>query len=537
MLRLLRPIPRPVSRALSVLVLLGWVLQMGILVRRSYLEASTLNLATDLSRYGRTAVWRGIYYRGTKIGFSVSQTVAKDEGYEIQEDGRLQMGLLGTTSTAKVVTRLQLDDAFALQTFSFALDPGTGPLEVSGRLAGKRLDLVIRTASGTRNQSIELEQPPMLAQNLPRRLAQSGLEPGKVVEVLVFDPATLANRPMQLRIGNRELVRSADRPTPAFRVDMTFAGIASTSWITDTGEVIREESPTGMLVLRESQERATTMAVSSDVQVDMLQEVSIQPEGKDRIDNPAAVDRLRVRLTGFDFGGPDVQGGGQTVTGNVVEVVASEKVAPGAPDPEAARFLAAEAFIESDAPEVMEEARKAVGTETAPRARAERLARYVNALLEKRPTVSLPSAREVLRTKVGDCNEHTVLYVAMARSLGLPARIAVGVVFLHGAFYYHAWPEVYVEEAGRGQWIPVDPTLNQFPADATHIRLARGGLEKQVAIMPAIGRARMTILDIDLAEGASPVLVGAENQARPIDIPIPTRDGSGATCWSSPSRK
>jgi transglutaminase-like putative cysteine protease len=58
--------------------------------------------------------------------------------------------------------------------------------------------------------------------------------------------------------------------------------------------------------------------------------------------------------------------------------------------------------------------------------------------------VSLPSAREVLRTRVGDCNEHTVLYVAMARALGMPAPIAVGLVFVYGAFYDHAWPEVYL---------------------------------------------------------------------------------------------
>ena len=114
------------------------------------------------------------------------------------------------------------------------------------------------------------------------------------------------------------------------------------------------------------------------------------------------------------------------------------------------------------------------------RNRAERLTRYVNGLLDKKPTVSLPSAREVLRTKVGDCNEHTALFVAMARSIGMPARIAVGLVFMHGAFYYHAWPEVYItERSGRGLWLPVDPTLNQFPADATHLRLARGGLDNR----------------------------------------------------------
>ena len=54
--------------------------------------------------------------------------------------------------------------------------------------------------------------------------------------------------------------------------------------------------------------------------------------------------------------------------------------------------------------------------------------------------------------------------------------VAAGLVCLHGAFSYHAWPEVYVAgPPGRGLWIPVDPTLNQFPADATHVRLTRGG--------------------------------------------------------------
>jgi transglutaminase-like putative cysteine protease len=142
--------------------------------------------------------------------------------------------------------------------------------------------------------------------------------------------------------------------------------------------------------------------------------------------------------------------------------------------------------------------------------RAERLTRYVNGLLDKKPTISLPSAREVLRTRVGDCNEHTALFVAMARSIGLPSRIAVGLVFMRGAFYYHAWPEVYVRESGGGLWLPVDPTFNQFPADATHVRLARGGLAKQAVILPLIGRLRMTVLDLEQAPGATPVLVGRE---------------------------
>jgi transglutaminase-like putative cysteine protease len=170
-----------------------------------------------------------------------------------------------------------------------------------------------------------------------------------------------------------------------------------------------------------------------------------------------------------------------------------------------------------------------------PRTIAERLTRRVNGMLDKKPTVSLPSAREVLRTRIGDCNEHTALYVAMARSLGLPARISVGLYYTRGAFFYHAWPEVYLQEGrGRGYWLPVDPTFNQFPADATHVRLARGGLDKQAAILPLIGKIRMTIVDVELAPNSAPVLIGrGSSPSVPFASPVPVR--AGLTCWSSPS--
>jgi hypothetical protein len=140
----------------------------------------------------------------------------------------------------------------------------------------------------------------------------------------------------------------------------------------------------------------------------------------------------------------------------------------------------------------------------------------------------------VLRTKIGDCNEHTALYVAMARSVGLPARIAVGLVYTRGAFFYHAWPEVYLAEGrGRGLWLPVDPTLNEFPADATHVRLARGGLAKQAAILPLIGKITMTIVDLELAPDSAPVLIGrGSTPSAPFASPVPVR--TGLTCWSTP---
>jgi transglutaminase-like putative cysteine protease len=259
------------------------------------------------------------------------------------------------------------------------------------------------------------------------------------------------------------------------------------------------------------------------MQSDLLSAAAVVPAMRQRIDEPRNVRRLQLRLDGVDLSGFALNGVGQSFEEGILELRDARDIRAGEADPDAERYLAPAPLIESDAPEIRAEAERAVAGADAgdPRARAERLTRYVNALLEKKPTVSIPSAREVLRTRVGDCNEHTALYVAMARAAGIPARISVGLVFMRGAFYYHAWAEVYIREsATRGYWLPVDPTLNQFPADATHIRFTRGGLDRQAAILPLIGRLKMTVVDLDLAPGSNQIIIGREPLALGT-LPVP----------------
>lgn len=532
-MRLLRPIPRRLAGPLSVLVLLAWALTMGAVARGAWRGANAV-LATDLARYGRNAQWKGVYYRGEKIGFFVGETTPRGEGFELREEGQLRLLLMGSSSVARVLTSAQVDRDFNLHAFHFALDPGTGAVTVDGRVDGLALHLRISTPGGTREETRTLREPPALSLNLSRRLAAAGLAAGTRLTVSAFDPATLSNAPMTVDVQEREVIWSMGVPVPAFRVETTFAGLTSRSWITDVGEIVREESPMGLIVVRETAERATALAVPGDVQQDMLDTAAV-PAGGKRIDDPAQLVRLRVRFEGPLLAGDDVQGAGQSVQGDEIEVVRADELQPARAEAGLERYLGPEALIESDAPEIVAEARRAAAGARTPREQAERLVRHVHALLEKKPTLSLPSALEVLRTRVGDCNEHTALYVALARALGLPARVAVGLVYVHGAFYYHAWPEVFVSgPPGRGLWMPVDPTLGQFPADPSHLRLARGGLDRQTAILPLLGRTRIRVLEAQARAGTTPVLVGAVRPGA-ATFEIPRLGGGRGTCWSPPT--
>ena len=537
-LTLLQPLPARVTRVVSILTLVAWAGVTGLLVHRSYIKASAANLATDLARYGSEAQWRGIYYRGEKIGFTVGQVVPTETGFELQEDGRMQIALLGADTVASLRTTARVDREFALQSFDFSLDPGTGPTRISGIVNGLQLALTVTTPAGARSETRTLAEPPALALNLGRRLAAAGLKTGARHQIQVFDPATLSNAPMTIIVRDRELIRLAGLPLPVFRLDMQFAGLNATSWITDTGEVVREESALGMLVVKEEPDVAPRMAVSGRARADLIRTAAIVPGMTHRIDDPRTVRRLVLRLTGAELPAGDLDGAGQRElprSGNaqVIELRDPRELASGALDPGAARYLAPEPLLESDAPEVIAEAALAIRGAADPREQAERLVRHVNAILDKKPPISIPSAKDVLRTKIGDCNEHTALYVAMARAIGIPSRIAVGLVYLNGAFFYHAWPEVYLRKGSAAQWLPVDPTLNQFPADATHLRVARGGLDKQVLVLPLIGRLKIDVTEMQLAEGAIPTLIGAAPSPVTV-VPLtvtPQRGHQGCGCW------
>jgi transglutaminase-like putative cysteine protease len=203
--------------------------------------------------------------------------------------------------------------------------------------------------------------------------------------------------------------------------------------------------------------------------------------------------RLVVRLRGVELAGFDLAGGYQQLRGDTLVVTRPVPRDPGYRLPYAlagapAEALAAEPLIQVDDRGIRRLAREIAGHHRDPVEVAKRLTQAVYVRLEKDISLTVPSAVAVLEAGRGDCNEHTVLYVALARAVGLPARTAVGLVHVGGRFYYHAWPEVWL-----GDWTPVDPTLGQFPADASHLRFLQGGLARQVELLRLIGRLQLEV--------------------------------------------
>jgi hypothetical protein len=140
---------------------------------------------------------------------------------------------------------------------------------------------------------------------------------------------------------------------------------------------------------------------------------------------------------------------------------------PFIPEETINEYLKSDAFIQSDDKYIKELAFNITSQAISDFDKIRKIYEWMNREIEKSYSFGIPIAREVLESKRGDCNEFSVLFAALSRSIGIPARIALGLVYHRGAFYYHAWNEVYL----KNNWIPVDSIFNQFPADATHIKL------------------------------------------------------------------
>lgn len=481
------------KRSLGVAIVLFWCVMNVLLVKRQF-AAPPAPIALGSSERISDIIeeWWGVYYRGEKIGYA-SQTIApKAAGYEIRDHSELRLNLLGTNQTASTRVRMDVDLEWSLNDFDFELQSGETHFKASGRVSPGRLSIETISAGHRATREIPLRQRPYLLAALKPFAATQQLEEKKDYYFPTFDPATLSQQVTKLVIEGRENVRVGDRTEPALRVRQQFKGISVVSWLDGSGRTLKEESPGGLSMTRQSQAEARQLDTARSVPLDLIAQTSIRVATP--IANADHKNLLRLRLSGFDPTGFSLTGGRQLFSEGILEIrrEAIDGMTPislPASDIRLVSYLQPTAFLQSDHPAIRTLANEIIGSEKDARKAALRINDWVYRNVAKKPTVSIPTALEVLQTRRGDCNEHAVLFNALARAAGIPAKTIVGVVYMRGAFYYHAWSEVWL-----GDWVSIDPVFNQFPADVTHVKFLEGDIDRQIDILRLIGNLKIEVL-------------------------------------------
>jgi hypothetical protein len=114
-------------------------------------------------------------------------------------------------------------------------------------------------------------------------------------------------------------------------------------------------------------------------------------------------------------------------------------------------------------------------------------------------TQAFATAAEVAQSGEGDCTEHAVLLAALCRARELPARVAIGLLYVPNlnGLGYHMWNEVWIHD----RWVPLDATLGLGGIPATHLKLLTSnldGYDAYAALLPVfrvLGQLQLTWLE------------------------------------------
>ncbi|HVN75686.1 MAG TPA: transglutaminase-like domain-containing protein [Thermoanaerobaculaceae bacterium] len=477
-----------------------WLAMTAVLLHREYGGRTIVahrGGKVVLPRTGES--WLGVLVGGRRIGTARLVTQREERhgvtGFMQRLDLRLAARVLNAPAELRVGAAMWRAVTVPQASFDLRIDSTGHALQAEGTVVDGLLDGVVRSAG--ERVPVRLQVGNLLggSDDLFALLPSPVFSPGEEATFPGFDPLTLRPAQARARCLRAERLTLDGGPVDTRVVEVTIGKATVTAWLDGDGGVVQAQLPFGLTLRRLSRAEALSNRPAAEAP-DLVAAFDVTPSGvRPRRD----ATRMVVRVEGV---GPGDVPSDDTQAARGDTVVVSPSPGPLATPPQAdvppgrelTRFLACDALVQCNDPRIRSVAGAIVRGERDPWARALLIEAWVNRNLAKRTVLSLPSAVDVLATREGDCGEHTVLFTALARAAGIPTRMAAGLVWSDDlqAFAYHAWPEVFV-----GRWVWTDPTLGQPVADATHLKLATGGVADWQGIAVFLGRVRLDVLEVE----------------------------------------
>lgn len=445
--------------------------------------------------------WTGIVFNGEKVGYAHLALVPAagfPGSYEIRSESALRLRMLGLDKHVALVATDRVGADLVLEAFSHRYDIDGSRLELAGEVAGGTLTARVTNAGRTTELALPLSGPVLPASAIGLVPVQRGLRLGAEHRYVVFSGQTQSLAPVEQRVEAYE--RSELFEGAGFRVESAMLGFDTTTWLSAGGLPLLELGLGGIIVAElstETQAKSFVARTALNKDASLLGFSLVRPDAP--IAAPRAARRLDLALSGTPLVANVTSDPRQQcrLAGDALQcTLRSDAAWTEGPSPtEIKRLLRESLAVPANDERIHALAHAIAGDRPTPRARVDALLAWLRANIRKEPADAF-SALDVLRTRSAECQGHAFLYAALARALGIPTRVANGVVYSeeHAGFLYHAWNESWVGD----RWLAIDAALDQLPADATHVRLVYGEALAELAPLAGwVGRLAIRVLDAD----------------------------------------
>lgn len=435
-------------------------------------------------------IWMNIYQNGKKIGFVHRTFINFDKKYHFNETVFMEISTMGVTQALNILTVGELNPDMSISSFNFDLNSNLFRFNAHGNVVKNKLILFTGLPGSQEKIEIKLKDIPHISGNIYDAAFHADLEKNIPHSFNIFDPSTLSIKSIKVTREADEIIPIMGKRILAKKYCADFMGAKNCAWLSREGDVLKETGILGLSMEKVSREKAQEGIVDHGG-VDVTQISSIASNV--RITEPEKLKSIKIKIDGIG-GLLSLTGDRQNFRHNIMTIVRENLPMPSNLNnnlpSEVTVFLKSAPFMQSDNPQIKAQVEKIIKPADTSEQKARKIIDWVYRNIKKRPVLSVPNALEVLRNKEGDCNEHSILTVALLRAAGIPAQMEAGLVYLHGRFYWHAWNVLYL-----GEWITADTIFNQIPADVTHIRLVRGDSVDQLNLMGVMGKIKLEVLE------------------------------------------
>jgi hypothetical protein len=201
--------------------------------------------------------WYGLYLGDRKIGFSRLERRRRGDGFAVRSRTVLEMVVLGNRQQMTAHVEAELDSGMVLRSFDVDVVSDLVTVEAEGRWQAGELAVDVRTAGLEEHRTVPFDRPPALDANVRSLLMRNQPEPGDRFAFPYFDPMTLTTRTLEIEYQGIDEVAVVDAKVEAHRLRQLVAGTTLHAWVNDLGEVLRQELPLGVVVVRETEAEAT----------------------------------------------------------------------------------------------------------------------------------------------------------------------------------------------------------------------------------------------------------------------------------------
>jgi len=486
--------------AVHLSFILFMLVMATLLAERYYLkgEREALDVSPEsLGEVESEISWYGIYMQEKKIGYSRTRVVRQDTLFICTDHTYLAFKMIGRDKSINTYARAVTDSKLRLLSFIFTITGEDTDFGLRGQVDEDVLNLSITVGGESRGEQIPLDEPPQLPSTVQLLLAGRELNEGDRFSTTVFDPSAMSNIQLEIEVLGRETILYNGAQTQVWHIRQEMGGMLVDTYIDDRQRLLEERSEMGYRVVLEDEIKARTGNWRQG-RTDIQRLVAVVPDRP--LPEARRIASIKLELTGVGQDTFNLRGGCQSYENMVLEVVPRLPVPGQLSDtlPTVIRDVctAQGSFVQSEHPRLLALAAELIDLEAGDMDKIRSIMRWMDENIEKKPTFSIPNTLEVLERKSGDCNEFAVLFCSLARAAGIPTRVAMGLVYVEDAFYYHAWNECWL-----GDWIPVDPIFGQFPADATHLRFLAGDMDRQIEILPLVGKVGIKVMDYSTGPG------------------------------------